>query len=161
MLHGHGLRSREQRGPLEPGGLPVSVEILCRRFRCLRCAAVVLVAPRGVLSRRLYSASAIALALALWAVGGVGEAVVRQQTSPWRPFRRNEQGAEDHWPSLWRWSRALTEGRLFGPAAASRAASTLRGTAARVVSWLAGHAHPGVREQGLPAQAYVGAAQLS
>ena len=160
-LHGHGLRSREQRGPLEPGGRPVSVEVLCRRYQCQRCSAVVLVAPRGVLARRLYSASAIALALALWAVMGVGEAGVRRRTSPWIPSQRDEQGVVDHWPSLWRWSRALTQGRLFGPKASARAGPTLRDTAARVVSWLAGHAPPGVREQALAAQAHAGAAQLS
>ncbi len=161
VLHGHGLRSREQRGPLEPGARPVSVEVFCRRYQCQRCSAVVLVAPRGVLARRLYSASAIALALSLWAVMGVSEEQVRQRTSPWIPSQRDEEGVVDHWPSLWRWSRALTRGRLFGPPAAARASPTLRGTAAQVVSWLAGHAPVRARDHGFAAQAFAGAAQLS
>ena len=139
----------------------MSVEVFCRRYQCQRCSAVVLVAPRGVLARRLYSASAIALALASWAVLGVCEAQVRRRASPWIPSQRDEEGVVDHWPSLWRWSRALTQGRLFGRKAAARAGPTLRVTAAQVVSRLAGHAPVWARDQGFAAQAFAGAAQLS
>ncbi|HEX9402352.1 MAG TPA: hypothetical protein VF912_19775, partial [Anaeromyxobacter sp.] len=61
-LHGHGLRERHQWGPAARGGLPELIGILVRRYRCQQCGAVVVVVPRGVLRRRLYSATAIALA---------------------------------------------------------------------------------------------------
>lgn len=64
VLHGHGLRTRDQWGSPDATASPEVGEVVCH---CLACGAVILVAPRGVRGRRLYSASAIALALALWA----------------------------------------------------------------------------------------------
>jgi len=53
------------------GAAAVVIAILARRYQCQPCGAVVLVVPRGILRRRLYSAGAIALALALWGVAGL------------------------------------------------------------------------------------------
>ena len=39
ILHGHGLRKRALRGPLEPGGEPYEIEVLVRRYQCQRCKA--------------------------------------------------------------------------------------------------------------------------
>jgi hypothetical protein len=69
-LHGHGLRERHQWGPVELGGIPAIVGILLRRYRCRSCGAVAVVGPRGLVRRRLYSAGATALALALYGEGG-------------------------------------------------------------------------------------------
>jgi hypothetical protein len=63
-LHGHGLRERHQWGPLEPSATPSLSGILLRRYLCQSCGAVVVVVPRALVRRRLYSAGAIALALA-------------------------------------------------------------------------------------------------
>ena len=64
-LHGHGVRTRQGRGPAEPDAAP-QVRVFCvRRYRCTRCRATATVVPREVLTRRLFTAGAIALALAL------------------------------------------------------------------------------------------------
>ena len=65
QLHGHGTRKRQVRGPSGPGQPAATVEILARRYRCILCGAVIVVVPQEVRARRLYSASAIGLAL-LW-----------------------------------------------------------------------------------------------
>ena len=77
-LHGHGLRERHQWGPVEVGGAAELIAILLRRYLC-RCGAVVVVGPRGLVRRRLYSAGAIALALALYGVSGLAPAEVRRR----------------------------------------------------------------------------------
>ena len=58
------------------------VTIVARRYRCVPCGAVVIVVPREVRGRRVYSASAIGFALALWALLGVTAAQVRRQVCP-------------------------------------------------------------------------------
>ena len=66
VLHGHGTREREIRGPVAPGQPPVSVLVTVRRYQCQPCRVVLTVVPRSMLARRRYSAAAIAFALALW-----------------------------------------------------------------------------------------------
>jgi hypothetical protein len=78
------------------------VEILARRYRCQRCGAVLVVVPRGVLRARLFSASAIGLALMLWAVRCVPARQVRRRVSPWSVVGST---AADGWASLRRWVR--------------------------------------------------------
>ena len=68
QLWGHGLRQRQQRGPLDPEGAPVVIVITVRRYLCLACGAVILVVPCGMLPARHFSAGAIAWALALFGV---------------------------------------------------------------------------------------------
>ncbi len=67
-LYGHGVRERHQWGPVEFGAAPTLIAILLRRYRCRFCGAVILVGSRGLVRRRLYSGSAVALALALYGV---------------------------------------------------------------------------------------------
>ena len=108
MLHGHGMRSRLVRGPLRPDGSPEEVEILVRRYRCQRCGAVLLVVPRGVLRSCLFSASAIGLALALWAMHRLSAREVRRRVSPWGVVGDT---AAAGWASLRRWVQQVP--RLF------------------------------------------------
>jgi len=108
VLHGHGTRERLVRGPLRPDGTPEEVEILGRRYRCQRCLAVLLVVPRGMLRSRLFSASAIALALALWALHRLSAREVRRRVSPWGVVGDT---AAAGWASLRRWVRQAP--RLF------------------------------------------------
>ena len=58
-------------GPEELGGRSVSTTIEVRRYRCVRCHAVLVVVPRGVLPRLRYGAVAVALALARWSIDRV------------------------------------------------------------------------------------------
>lgn len=77
--------------------------ITLRRYRCLRCAAVLVVVPRGVLPRLRYGAVAVALALARWSIDGVSAAEVRAAVSP---FAFVGGDARRGWHSLRRWARA-------------------------------------------------------
>jgi ferredoxin len=81
-IHGDGTRPRQLRGPLSADGTPVLISIDARRYECQRCGACMLVVPREVLPRRLYTASAIGLALALWALLGRPAHEVRKRVSP-------------------------------------------------------------------------------
>jgi hypothetical protein len=68
------------------------------------------VVPRELLSRRLYTASAIGLALALWALMGATEAATRTRVSP---FAIVGAAAATRWMTLRRWAAAAGAGRLF------------------------------------------------
>lgn len=90
-LHGHGLRQRHQWGPADVGAAAAVIGLLARRYRCQPCRAVIMVVPLGLLPGRLYSAGAIALALALWGVAELAPAEVRRGVSP-HPNRRHDRG---------------------------------------------------------------------
>lgn len=115
-------------GPEELGGRSVVGSITVRRYRCQRCAAVLVVVPRGVLPRLRYGAVAIALALALWAVEGLPASAVRAKVSP---FRYLGHDARRGWRSLSRWARGSPWSTTTGAP---------RERAARVVQHLAGRA---------------------
>ncbi len=138
MLHGHGLRERVMLGPEVAGGPPVERVVMCRRFRCTACGAVVLVVPRAVLRRRRYTANAIALALALWGhfTGSTTAEAVRERVAPGEFF-------EGGWRSLRRWTRAVVAGTLFPgymTAGVTVGGLRLREVASGIASWLAGFA---------------------
>lgn len=112
MLHGHGLRSRQLRGPLSPHGAPEEIEVLVRRYLCLACGAVIAVGPAGVLPGRLYSVMAIALALFLYGVQLASHPTTRRAVSPWPASRRDP--ARTAWVTLVRWIEARRRGALWG-----------------------------------------------
>jgi hypothetical protein len=62
------------------------------------------VVPAGILMRRLYSASSIALALHLWLVAGLSDREVRDRVCAWRLRGCNGRG----WAQLDRWTRQVT-----------------------------------------------------
>lgn len=114
MIHGHGIRTRFVVVPpaIEQGTESIEiVECWERRFRCTRCRAVMVVLPRGVLPRFLYSVAAIIIAFVLVTPEPVGEgasdaeAYARQGM-----FAALSPYAEDpyRWRSLGRWA-ALAE----------------------------------------------------
>jgi len=107
-LHGHGLRERQVRGPLEPGGEPRLICLWLRRYLCTSCKATMTVGPKALRVFRLFSAPAIALALALWAVAGHSAPAVRAAVNP-----LGEAGAASArtWVTLRRW--AADARRLF------------------------------------------------
>lgn len=153
VLHGHGLRERDQWGPAEAGGLSEIIGILVRRFACQGCGAVITVVPRSILPRRLYSAGAIGLALALWGVAGMVPAEVRARVSP---FTVVGATAAAGWASLRRWSRAVRAGRLFPVVRALPEGASLRQVAARAATTLAAFA-PGPGGLGIESAAFIGA----
>lgn len=114
LLHGHGLRYRQLWGPPAPGVPAVALDFFVRRYRCQGCAAVITVAPRGVLRHHLYSSMAIAWALALYGIGRLSHPKVRAAVSPWRPSEHDP--ARTTWRTLPRWVDAVASGvlRLIG-----------------------------------------------
>ena len=104
----------------------------CRRYLCLACGATMLVVPGAMLPRRWYSASAIALALALYGLERRPPAQVRRRTSP---FSKVGNRACTGWVTLGRWadaprSRAWTALRS-GPPRARRGSRDGRWPSAR------------------------------
>lgn len=107
VVHGQGLLQRQVRGLLEVDGKPGLVVIAVRRYECQRCGAVMTVVPAGLLKRRQYSASSIALALYLWLMLGLSDRLVRERVCAWRVRGRSARG----WAQLYRWARSAR--RLF------------------------------------------------
>ena len=134
-------------GPDAPGGRPVERVVVCRRFRCTACGAVMLVVPRPVLAGRRYTANAIALALALWGhfTGSTTAEAVRERVAPGEFF-------EGGWRSLRRWTRAVASDALFTgymTAGVTVGGLPLREVASGIASWLAGFAQPGPADEPL------------
>jgi len=155
-LWGHGLRERQQRGPLEPGARPVTVVLLVRRYRCRSGGCVIIVVPRGVIARRQFSGPAIGLAVALFGAG-VPATEVRRLVSPWATLGAT---AAAGWASLRRWLRSIEDGRLF-PRLLRRAPTAPRRMASWVGSALAAFAPPALSKLPLHEQAFFGAAQMA
>jgi hypothetical protein len=121
VVHGQGLLLRQVRGVLEVEGEPGVVAIAVRRYECQRCRAVMTVVPAGMLARRQYSASSIALALHLWLVVGFSDRLVRRAICAWQVRGRSGRG----WAQLYRWARSAAS--LFGlPHAGSTDGATRR-----------------------------------
>jgi len=151
VIVGHGLVSRQVRGPCGPGCAPEQRLLLLRRYRCRACTAVLLVGPRGLLRRRWYSAGAVGLAL-LGYGAGESSASVRARTSPSRSVGSS---AVEHWVTLRRWVEAARGGALF--AVSGLKAYMRRSVARQVAQVLAARAG---RElgQALDEKVFIGAA---
>lgn len=158
QLHGHGLRERQLRGPLEPEGRASLIVLLIRRYLCRVCGGVATVVPQGVVRGRLFSASAIALALALFGIERMSEVAVRKRTSPWTLVGAT---AAEGWLRLRRWVRAIRDGRLFSEVHMLGADWTARHVAVRAATVLAGRGPSELRVFDLVAAAFVGATQFS
>jgi ferredoxin len=159
QLHGHGLRERQVRGPGDPEAPAVFVSVLARRYRCVPCGAVVIVVPLGVHGRRVYSASAIGLALALWGLVGATAALVRQRVCPATLLG---DAAATGWATLRRWVRDIAGGRLFaGVPGPPDPTATLRRMAARTATALAARADPTTRVLPDEHRAFLGAAHVA
>jgi hypothetical protein len=144
-LHGHGLRDRQVRGPLDPDGRPTWVVVGCRRYLCTACDAILTVVPRGIAPRRHYGYAAIALALTLWQLVKAPVAEVRRRVCAW-PISFE---APSRWPALRRWARAAR-------VALGDASLSLDAAAARWAQIAVGRAPPSARSRELSAQAFTG-----
>jgi DNA-directed RNA polymerase subunit RPC12/RpoP len=153
VLHGHGLRERQVRGPLECWGRPKTVIIAARRYQCQRCSAVILVVPRGIIRGRLFSAPAIAWALWLFGMEGLPPSRVRKAVSPWQTAGWT---AAAGWAQLKRWVRDVRHGRLFG-GLPSAAGGGVRTVAERVTTALGAKAPPSAWDASPESQVWQGA----
>lgn len=157
-LWGHGQRQRQQRGPLSAEGAPEIVVFAARRYLCRSCGAVLVVVPRGVAPRRHYSASAIALALALWGLLGLPPPQVRERVSPWRVVGA---AAARGWATLRRWAAAVRRGVLFAGVRACPPRFTAREVAERAASTLSALCPVGQAGGDLSALAFLGGARMA
>lgn len=153
-IQGHGRRERQQRGPMAPGEKPTLVVLLVRRYLC-RCGASMTVAPQETRSHRLYTASAIGWALALFGVARLSASAVRTRTSPWTIV--GEAAAGEGWATLRRWVVAVRAGRLFPCVRASPIDFTARQVAERAATTLAAYAPPTAPANEITARAFTGA----
>lgn len=133
MLHGHGVRERQQRGPAAPDAAPEVASLMLRRYHCQKCGAVVTSAPETVAKHKLYSAPAIAWALALFGALKLAASEVRARVSPWRVV--GPLNAE-RWATLLRWTRAVRARSLFRRVRACPERFTLRQVAERAAMTL-------------------------
>lgn len=155
-IHGHGLVRRQQRGPPGPEQAPASEVLLCRRYLCTGCGAVLTVLPASAQARKHFSGAAIALALTLWGLCGYSAAQVRALVSDWMHTGAAARG----WRSLARWAAQVAGGELFEALGVRAEGSPLEG-AARAAQALCGTCPPEVRHQPLPHQAFAGASHVS
>lgn len=153
-IRGHGRRERQQRGPLAPGERPTLVILLVRRYLC-RCGASMTVAPQETRSHRLYTASAIGWALALFGIARLSACAIRARTSPWAILGKR---ADEGWATLRRWVAAIRASQIFPCVRASPTDFTARQVAERAATTLAAHAPPTGSSNEITARAFVGAA---
>jgi hypothetical protein len=119
---------------------------------------VVTVAPAGVLHKRLYGASVIALALALFGLVLLSPWQTRQRVSPWQVVGESSSG---RWRTLKRWCQAAVEGRLWQSVRGRVAEGPVRQVAHRCASALAGYALPSPQPVPLVVQVFHGAARAA
>jgi hypothetical protein len=158
QIHGHGLRERQVYGPPDPDAAAAAIVVAGRRYRCVCCGAILLVVPREVLPRRQYSASAIALALALWGLVQATALAVRRRVSPAKELGFT---AMLGWVTLRRWAKAVRLSDLFPSSLSAGPSATLRDVAALAATALAARADPATRHLPLEHRAFFGAAQAA
>jgi hypothetical protein len=158
VLQGHGTRERQIWGPLSVGASSQVSLIQVRRYRCMRCQTVVTVAPAEVLHKRLYGASVIALALALFGLVYLSPWQTRQRVSPWQVVGDSSHG---RWRTLKRWCQAAVQGRLWRSVKGRVAEGPMRQVAHRCASTLAGYALPSPQPVPLVVQVFHGAARAA
>lgn len=154
QIWGHGLRDRQQRGPLSASSEPVEITIRVRRYVCRPCGAVIAVVPQGVIAGRLFLAAAIGFALALFGVGKLPMSEVRRRVSPWRQVGASAFGS---WLSLRRWVGAIRARRLFASVRSSPSGFTARDVAARAAQTLAALAPPSLAAAEIEQRVFAGA----
>jgi hypothetical protein len=154
-LHGHGLRDRQVRGPLEVGGAPKLVVLWLRRYLCRCCQASVTVGPLGLVAHRLFSVAALGLALYLWGCLEQTAGAVREQVDPLSNAGGDPMGG---WRQLGRWVQALREGRLLGGLLPGELPAAVRAVAQRAAAALAARCPAWMCGEPLPKQVFAGGA---
>jgi hypothetical protein len=116
------------------------------------------VAPAETLTKRLYSAAAIAWALALYGLVLLAPAKVRELVSPWRVVGL---ASASRWVTLARWCAAAVEGRLFRAVRNLPSSGTARQVAEAVAVAVGAHALPSPDPPLLGVLAFLGAARAA
>lgn len=154
---GHGLRDRQQRGPMVPDGAPRLIVVRVRRYAC-RCGAILTVLPSESLPRRLYTISAVAWAMALFGVERASPREVRRRTSPWAIVGA---AAAEGWATLRRWVAAIRARQLLRVARPSPPELTARQVAERAATTAAALAPPSIAAAPIRVCAFIGAARVA
>jgi hypothetical protein len=157
MLHGHGVRERQVRGPAGPGARPAERLVLLRRYLCLACGAVIVVGPCDLVPGWLFSGPAFAWALWLFGVARRSAMEVRRRVSPWATVGAT---AAAGWATLRRWARAVRDRTLFAIVRRCPADWSLRQVAARAATTSAALAAPADRALPQDHQVWRGALNL-
>lgn len=157
VLHGHGLRPRQLRGPTAVRAPPSLREVLARRYQCQRCVAILLVVPCEIAPRRHYAATAIALALALYGALGQSQAQVRSVISSDGTLGLC---ATYRWRTLSRWIDAAAARALFIALPAMPITGNRRAIAQRAAMAIGAHAPPSLPEGAPEVRAFAGAAHM-
>ena len=155
VVQGHGKRQRQTWGPAAPRASPEIRVLLVRRYHCIACGAVMTVAPSETLTKRLYAASAVGWALALFGLLLMTPKSVRSLVSPLRIWGTT---SGVRWQTLLRWAGAAAAGRLFSTMRAMPAEWPARTVAARVAATLSASTLPSPEPPPLDVQALHGAA---
>jgi hypothetical protein len=128
---------------------------MIRRYLCTACGGSTTVAPSETLTKRLYTAPAIAWALALFGLLAASPRAIRRLVSPWRIWGPT---SGVRWQTLGRWAAAAAEGRLFACVRAMPAEWPARQVAGRVAATLSACTLPCLEPPPLDVQAFHGAA---
>ena len=158
VVQGHGVRRRQVRGPAAPGGPPLLQEVQVRRYRCQACGGTCTVAPWEMVARRLYAVTAVAWALALWAIVGLSLGAVRQQVSPWATVGASTSGG---WRTVRAWLAAVQQGRLLSKVRPSAPGLSPRQVAAHVALVVTSYALPCSAAPPLGVQAFFAAVRAA
>lgn len=148
-MWGHGRVRRSPRGFVSDAHpIPASggTEVWLRRYRCqgAGCGAVLLVGPAEWLPRRRFLATAVALALFLWAEVRQSQGQTYATIVGLGPDRLDRP---DRWRTLTRWGRAARAGALFRTPALSAVAAVRRAVILPVLAALIGAAPASSREE--------------
>jgi hypothetical protein len=127
-----------------------------RRYECQRCGAVTVVGPAEMLTKRLYSAAAIAWALALFGLSLLSPSAVRRMVSPCRIVGH---ASASRWVTLRRWCEGAAEGRLFRATQQLSPSGTPRRVAEAVAVAVGAYALPSPSPPALDVLAFYGAAR--
>lgn len=133
------------------------IVISVRRYLCTACKAVPIVVPREVRAKRLYIASAMALALALWGHVKLSAKAVRERVNPAKIMGDSVIG----WATLRRWAKDVAHGKLFVDVPHPPVGSSLRDVAATAAAALAANADAQTRVLPLEHRAFIGAAHVA
>lgn len=155
VVQGHGKRQRQAWGPASPRVPPEIQVLMIRRYHCVACGAVTTVAPSETLTKRLYTAPAIAWALALFGLLLMTPTAIRGLVSPLRIWGTT---SGVRWQTLQRWAGAAAAGRLFPTVRAMPDKWPARTVAARVAATLSASTLPSPEPPPLDVQAFHGAA---
>ena len=113
------------------------------------------VGPLGLLTRLLFSAAAVGLALCLWGLDKHREAQVYAQCNDWR---RPKEQSRHRWRQLGRWAQGIVLGRLFRGLLPGSAPQSPRAVAERAAAALAARCPPWLWEAPMLQQVFAGAA---